>query len=114
LTCLCDAEIRRQPPRSDDLKVACEWSFGHVSAVGAADHVGVASNRGSDEMDVVRVELSREQPQLLGQAVEQVLACASGQLVDDLADRPAVEGRLCRQRPSDRGGLNVVRVETGE
>ncbi|HXB64519.1 MAG TPA: hypothetical protein VNV42_06540 [Solirubrobacteraceae bacterium] len=35
LTCLCDAEARRQPPRSDDLKIAREWSFGHVSAVGA-------------------------------------------------------------------------------
>jgi hypothetical protein len=48
---------------------------------------------------------------LLGQAVEQILACASGQLVDDLADRPVVEGRLRRQRPSDRGGLDVVWVE---
>ena len=58
------------------LKIARERSFGHVSAVGTADQVGVASNCGSDEVDVVGVELSREQPQLLGQTVEQVLAHA--------------------------------------
>jgi hypothetical protein len=91
LTCLRDAEIRSQPSRSYDLKVARKRPFGQVSAVGAADNVGVACNRGSDKVYVVGVELSREQLQLLWQAVEQVLACASSQLVDDLTDWPVVK-----------------------
>jgi hypothetical protein len=58
-----------------------------------------------------RVELSREQPQLLRQTVEQILARASSQLVDDLANRPIMEGSLRRQRPPDRRGLDVPGVE---
>jgi hypothetical protein len=49
----CDAETRRQPPRSDDLKIASEWPFGQVRAIGAADHVGVASDCGGDKVDVL-------------------------------------------------------------
>jgi hypothetical protein len=67
-----------------------------VGAVGAADHIGSTCSRSSDEVYVVSIELFGDEPRLLRQTVEQVLACASGELVDDLADRSVVEGRLRR------------------
>ncbi len=41
-----------------------------------------ASDCGSDEVDVVRVELASDEPQLLRQAVEQVLACVRAVLLE--------------------------------
>lgn len=60
------------------MKIARERSFGQMSTVGATDYIGLASDCDSNEVYVVGVELAGDEPQLLWQAVEQVLACASG------------------------------------
>ena len=83
---LSDAKFSGQAPWPDDLDAADKRAFGQVGAIGGADHIRVASHSGSDEMDVVGVELSCHEAQLLGEPGEQLITCPSGELVYDLSD----------------------------
>src|SRR5215216_2761983 len=89
-------------PGPDDVDAAGELALGHVATIGAADDVGAALDRRGDEMHVVRIELAADHAKLLGEALEQLLVGAPGELVDDFADRLVVKPGLGRQRAADR------------
>jgi hypothetical protein len=69
--------------------------------VGGADDIGAARDRRGDEMHVMSVELAADDPELFRQALQQLLARPSRQVVDDLADRLVVQPRLLRERATD-------------
>ena len=106
-----DTELSSQTARADDPKLACELALWKMSPVGAADHVGTGCDGRRDQVDVVRVKLAHDNPELLRQVGEEILPGAPGQVVHHLADRPVVQPGLTGQRASDGGERDVVRME---